>query len=233
MPLFEARHISAAYTRDSVSTELFSQVSFALEQGKIFDLVGPSGSGKSTLLRVLALMLNKTSGHLYLDGKESAAYQTAEWRHEVCLVPQTPSLIAGTVRDNLLLPWKFKLRRTETPPDSTALTQLVEKAGLGDIELERDASQLSGGQAARVALLRAFATRPRVLLLDEVDAALDDDSARMIGMLTRRMADEGAACLRIRHRQADGFASQTFTLDQGTLTITKAALHDKAEEVRA
>ena len=89
---------------------------------------------------------------------------------------------------------------------------------MGDVELGRDVSQLSGGQLARVALLRAFATKPPVLLLDEVDAALDPDSARAIGRLTRLLVGENMTCLRIRHRAADGFAAGTFELKDGALS---------------
>ena len=73
-----------------------------------------------------------------------------------------------------------------------------------------------------MALLRAFATRPRVLLLDEVDAALDDDSALAVGRLTRSLVDARTACLRIRHRASDGFASGTFTLADGALSFAAA-----------
>ena len=66
---------------------------------------------------------------------------------------------------------------------------------------------------------RSNATRPRVLLLDEVDAALDDDSALAVGRLTRSLVDERVTCLRIRHRASDGFASGTFTLADGALSF--------------
>lgn len=217
MALFEARHIAAHYTREGKDISLFSDVSFCLDTGKVYDLVGPSGSGKSTLLRVLALMLEKSRGSLFLDGSESTEFTPQEWRSQVCLVPQTPSLIPGTVRDNLLLPWKFKLRRGQTPPADEAFSELLAQAELSDIELGRDISQLSGGQAARIALLRVFLLGPRVLLLDEVDAALDDDSAHAIGVLTEHVARQGSACLRIRHRASDGFASDTFVLKDGSL----------------
>ena len=91
------------------------------------------------------------------------------------------------------------------------------------LELGRNAAQLSGGQAARVALLRAFATRPRVLLLDEVDAALDDESARAVGRLTKSLVDDRMACLRIRHRAADGVACGTFSLRDGALSYASRA----------
>ncbi|MCL1799386.1 MAG: ATP-binding cassette domain-containing protein [Eggerthellaceae bacterium] len=219
MTLFEARHIAASYVRAGEAVQLFSDASFTLEEGKIYDLTGPSGSGKSTLLRACALLMEHERGELYLEGRESAAFEPVQWRRRVCLVPQVPTLVAGTVRDNLVFPWKLKVHAGQAPPDDAALASLMEQAELVGIELGRDVSQLSGGQAARVALLRAFATKPQVLLLDEVDAALDDESAAAIGRLTSSLVGAGTTCLRIRHRSADGFASGTFALKDGTLML--------------
>ena len=146
----------------------------------MYDLVGPSGSGKSTLLRVCARTLARDGGELFLDGAPSSSFEPVQWRRRVCLVPQQPALVGGTVRDNLLLPWTLSVNAGSAPPADGDLERLLEAADLHDVELGRNAAQLSGGQAARVALLRAFATRPRVLLLDEVDAALDDESARAV-----------------------------------------------------
>lgn len=110
------------------------------------------------------------------------------------------------------------------PPSDAELVALLEKAELGDVPLDRDAAQLSGGQRARVAVLRAFATSPQVLLLDEVDAALDDESALAVGRLTRELVHGETACLRIRHRQADGLADGTFTLADGRLSYVEGSL---------
>ena len=219
MSLFRAEHIALSYRRGGEAVPLLRDASFSLEAGAICDLVGPSGAGKSTLLRACSLMLGRDSGELYLDGRPSSAFKPTEWRRQVCLVPQQAALVAGTVRDNLVLPWRLKVNAGTQPPADDELARLLDAAELSDVGLARDVSQLSGGQAARVALLRAFATRPRVLLLDEVDAALDDDSALAVGRLT----DERTACLRIRHRASDGFASGTFTLADGALSFAPAS----------
>lgn len=218
MAWFQLEHIAASLTRGGQVSPLFTDVNLSLEAGSIYDLSGPSGSGKSTLLRVCARMLDRSSGELYLDGTPSSKFAPAEWRRRVCLVPQKPSLVAGTVLDNLVLPWKLKVNAGTEPPSTDALAQLLVLAGLPDVEPSRDISQLSGGQAARVALLRAFATRPHVLLLDEADAALDAESAHHIGVLTRALVDSSMTCLRIRHREPDGFAVGTFHLQGGTVT---------------
>ena len=214
MSLFQAEDITASYLRAGVRTTLLSGASFSLEAGGVYDLVGPSGSGKSTLLRVCARLL---------DGAPSSSFEPVQWRRRVCLVPQQPALVGGTVRDNLLLPWTLSVNAGSAPPADGDLERLVEAADVHDVELGRNAAQRSGGHAARVALLRAFATRPRVLLLDEVDAALDDESARAVGRLTKSLVDDRMACLRIRHRAADGVACGTFSLRDGALSYASRA----------
>lgn len=218
MAIFEAKDIAVSFTCRDLSVPLFSEVSFSLEEQTIYDLVGPSGSGKSTLLRACAQMIGRTEGELFLKGTSSTGMDPTLWRRRVCLVPQKPSLVAGTVRSNLVLPWTLKVHAGESPPADDRLSDLLEKAELRDIELDRDVSQLSGGQQARVALLRAFATSPPVLLLDEVDASLDAESACAIGRLTKALVGQGMTCLRIRHRSADGFSAGTFELDAGKLS---------------
>ena len=218
---------------DNASGLLLHDASFALEGGKIYDLLGRSGAGKSTLLRVCALMVSRVSGTLLLEGAADDTFKPAVWRKHVCLVPQHVSLVPGSIRDNLLLPWTLKVRAGEKPPSDGELTALLRAADLG-IDLERDSSKLSGGQAARIALLRAFATRPKVLLLDEVDAALDDESSEAMSALTADLvakAAGGCACLRIRHRASDGRAAATFHLEGGRLSVREGSVPEAPEPV--
>lgn len=220
MTLFKAENIAASYQRSGECASLFARVSFELAAGCVYDLVGPSGSGKSTLLRVCALMLARDAGELYVDGEASSSFDPVQWRRRVCLVPQQPALVGGTVRDNLLLPWTLAVNAQVPKPSDDELERLLFEADLSDVGLDRSAAQLSGGQQARVALLRAFVTHPDVLLLDEVDAALDDESARAVGRLTKELVSEHMACLRIRHRASDGVAIGTFELRDGTLSYS-------------
>ncbi len=170
MPLFEAIDLNVSYERviDNSSDEMHTSVqlqhvNFTLEAGSISDLIGPSGNGKSMLFRALALMMERQGGTLLLEGRPDTSFSPCEWRRNVCLVPQQVALISGTVRDNLLLPWSFKVNAGRIPPNDAELNKILEVALL-DFDLDHDAAKLSGGQAARIALIRSLITRPKVLL---------------------------------------------------------------------
>lgn len=151
MALFEAEHLKTTYLSDGKPRSPFEDVSFSLEAGSISDLTGPSGSGKTTLLRVCARLLPKTAGALRLDGQDSEGMSPVAWRRQVCLVPQQSVLVPGTVGDNLRLPWTLKVNAGAAPPADEELRALLRAVGREDVGCDTDASQLSGGQQARVA----------------------------------------------------------------------------------
>ena len=110
-----------------------------------------------------------------------------------------------------------------TPPTRERMRHDLDRIGLDDVELERDMARLSGGQAARIALLRALLLEAPLTLLDEVDAALDDASAGMVGALVSAEAHEGRSFLRVRHRAPDGFATRRLRLAEGSLVEVSVA----------
>jgi len=197
---------------------VLDRVSLAIDAGEIVDVRGPSGAGKTTLLRALARLLPDATGTLSLAGRPATDYAPAEWRSRVTLLPQTVAMRQGTVRDNLLMPWSLKVRSADSAPPDGVLEQALHDVGLAEIALGRDASRLSVGQAARVALLRAVLTGPSVLLLDEPDANLDDESAAQVSVMTERFAADGGAVMRVRHQRGDVMAHRTLRLAGGHLT---------------
>lgn len=229
--LFECKNITVSLPREGSPVRIVGNASFALEAGQVYDLVGPSGSGKSTLLCACARMAKVDAGDLYLEGTPASGFSPAAWRAAVCLVPQKAVLVPGTVRDNLLLPWSLAVRKGALQPKDARLRECLDAANMADVELSRDASQLSGGQVARVALLRAFVTEPRVLLLDEVDAALDAETSAAVSALTRALVGPAMTCLRIRHRAPDGLAAATFELRGGTLSRLEAPAGPEGEQL--
>lgn len=154
-------------------------VSSSLEEGAVLLVKGPSGSGKSTLLRILARLQACDGGLAYFKGDSWLAVPPRLWRSRINYVAQKPSIFQGTVLDNLRQPYELKIKKEEVFPLSRAEREMEELL-LSREMLKQDARTLSGGEAARVALLRSILFNPAVLLLDEPAAALDDKSARAV-----------------------------------------------------
>jgi putative ABC transport system ATP-binding protein len=132
-------------------------------------VAGPSGSGKSSLLRLLNRLADPKSGRVIYRGRDVSEPDVLELRREVCLVPQLPALIVGTVADNI----RYAARLWDLDAD---VPRLLDFAGLDASYAERDASRLSVGEQQRVMLARALALEPDVLLLDEPTSALDEEA---------------------------------------------------------
>jgi putative ABC transport system ATP-binding protein len=215
--LLRAEGLTATLPGDTGDIKVLDGVGFELAAGEIVDVVGPSGSGKTTLLRALARLLPEAGGELSLDGVSAHDIVASVWRERVALLPQKPAIVDGTIAENLLLPWTLKVRQGQPGPDADALASAISSVDL-DIALSRDASRLSVGQSARVALLRVLLTRPSVLLLDEPDAALDAVSAQSVAELIGQFAQAGGGVLRVRHHIADGLATRRLHLERGVLS---------------
>ena len=130
-------------------------------------IAGPSGSGKSTLLRLLNRLADPDSGRVLYEGADVRDREVLALRREVCLVPQLPALLEGTVEDNI----RFAAGCAEREPE---VARLLGLSGLDESFAARDASRLSVGEQQRAMLARALVQRPRVLLLDEPTSALDE-----------------------------------------------------------
>lgn len=136
-------------------------------------IVGQSGSGKSTLLRLLNNLDTPSKGEIYFHDKLLNEMDPIKLRRQISMVPQTPVIFEGTVRDNLEIGLKFSEKELVA---DTRLKEVLEMMDL-DKNLEDDAEDLSGGEKQRVALARVILLGADVFLLDEPTSALDDVTA--------------------------------------------------------
>jgi putative ABC transport system ATP-binding protein len=216
-PVLDARALTVSRRGDAGPLLVLDSVDLAVDEGTLTDVVGPSGAGKTTLLLALARLLPGVEGALTLRGRPAAEIEPREWRVSVAYLPQRSALLPGSVGANLALPWRLKIRTGVAAPTDETLRSALDRVHLTDIALDRDVARLSEGQAARVALLRTVLTRPSALLLDEPDAALDEESAMQVGLLTREFVDAGGAVVRVRHLRSDGHADRRLRLSGGSL----------------
>ncbi len=162
--------------------------------GEVTAVVGPSGSGKSSLLRTLVRLDEPAGGRVLIDGRDAAEVDPCTLRRRVGLVTQAPVMLEGDVRANLA----YGL----DAPEPAALDEALAAAGLDRSFMDRTARELSGGEAARVALARALTRDPAALLLDEPTAALDGEAAAAVEALVRALAGRGLAILLVTHDEA-------------------------------
>ncbi len=190
---------------------------FAVPQGALRAVVGHNGSGKSTLLRLLALLERPTEGEVLVDGTV-VARRGARLRRRITLVEQRPILFRGTVRDNLGYGLQARrIRRTEV---SRRIDEVAERLGIVPL-LARPRHGLSDGEVQRVAVARALAVEPDVLLLDEPVSSADRAAA---GALYRVLAEEratrGLAICLASHQLEDAYrwADDIRALAEGKLS---------------
>lgn len=171
--LLEIREGSFAFDQDK---PLLKQANLQIEAGQHTCLVGESGTGKSTVLKILANLLSLDQGQVFFQDKPVDDYDYSDYRRQVSYVMQNPSLFGKTVRDNLAFP--ASIRDLEFA-EAEALSYM-ERFHLRGISLDQPVAELSGGEAQRVGLIRNLLYPPRVLLLDEVTASLDQSNAENV-----------------------------------------------------
>lgn len=173
---------------------LFNDLELQVREGESLVLLGPSGVGKSTLLRLLAGLEQPAGGHLRMGSRSMADANG----HSYAVVFQKPLLFPWlSVRENVALGGRFRALRGRV--DTPYVDELLARFGIAELADARP-DQISGGQAQRVAVVRAAATRPEILLLDEPFSALDPitraDSQRWLVGVT---ADLGITTVMVTH----------------------------------
>ena len=171
--------------RDALRDQtLLQPTTFALHGGERVAITGPSGSGKSVFLRALALLDPLDAGRIMWRGAPVERTAIPRYRRNVAYIRQRPALLDGTVEDNLRYPFKLRTYR-DVRFDRSLAASLAAQAGRGHDFLDKRASELSGGEAQIVALIRVLQLTPEVLLLDEPTASLDPESSHAIEALVR------------------------------------------------
>jgi tungstate transport system ATP-binding protein len=171
--------------------------SLDIKHGETLAVVGPNGAGKSTLLLALARLLKPSDGGVIFNGSQVARLDDLEYRRKISFVFQDPLLLDMTVEQNIALGLKFR----DTPKEEihARVWRWIRHLGIESLA-KRRASQLSGGEAQRVSLARAFVLEPELLLLDEPFAALDPPTrAKLLEDLSALLAADHRTAVFVTH----------------------------------
>jgi putative ABC transport system ATP-binding protein len=200
LTILEARNLSRSYRRGPAEVRALADVSLAIPAGSFAALTGPSGSGKTTLLALLGALDRATGGAVLFAGWDLSAHSDvglARVRRRVGFVAQDFALIPGlTAWENVAYPLIPRgVRRTER---RRLAADLLARLGLADRLMTRP-RELSGGEQQRVAVARALAGHPEVLLADEPTSNLDERSAEAVIDLFRELHGEGRTIVVASH----------------------------------
>ncbi len=205
-PVMEARSVRKAYG-DRV---VLDDVSLAVHPGDVVCLIGSSGSGKSTLLRCLDLLEDIDDGVIEFEGREVSdpLVDPRGVRRDIGMVFQAYNLFPHqTVLANCTLAPR-KVHGLSKRDAAARATALLERFGLGE-HVHHHPDRLSGGQQQRAALVRALCTNPKLLLLDEITAALDPELVGEVLAIVRDLAAGGTTMVLATHEMA--FAREVAT----------------------
>ena len=190
-----------SYAIPGVRTPVISNVSFRLIPGEALAVVGASASGKSTLCRLLAGVMNPTDGVVRLDGTDLQHWRIDQMGAVIGYLPQDVELFAGSIRDNIA--------RMRNVSDSEVVEaamlahahELIQRLPQGyETPIGDAGARLSGGQRQRIGLARAVFGRPKLIILDEPNANLDQAGEAALAATVRDLKETGAALMIVGHR---------------------------------
>lgn len=177
---------------------ILDDINFELQPSEFKLITGPSGCGKSTLLKIVASLLSPTRGSIFFENKDFLTLSPEEYRQQVSYCTQTPMLFGETVYDNLKFP--YFLRKLSV--DDKKLAQDLDYFCLPVSIMKKGINELSGGEKQRISLIRNLQFMPKILLLDEITSALDEDNKTKVNdVIHHYVKDKNLAVLWVTHDQ--------------------------------
>jgi ATP-binding cassette subfamily B protein len=198
--LLEFRNVHFAYD----THDILHHVSFKLERGKTYALVGPTGGGKTTTASLIARLYDPKEGTVLLDGKDIRSYTAEERSQKIGFILQEPFLFSGTIRENILYGnAQFSSYSNEK------LEEVIQGANLGEIlalfedgletKVTSSGDSISLGQKQLIAFMRAVLRSPEVLILDEATANIDTVTEKLLGNILKQLPESTTQVI-IAHR---------------------------------
>ena len=215
--ILQTNGLSKSFDQGAV---VLNKINFSIHKGEVVVIVGPSGCGKSTFLRCLNLLEEADSGDILLEGKviNREKKNMHRVREQIGMVFQSYDLFPHkTVMENIILAPLLVQKRDEGEVRQEA-EKLLERVGLKE-KAKSYPRQLSGGQKQRVAIVRSLIMHPKVLLLDEITAALDPEMVREVLQVVLELAKEGMTMIIVTHEMefAKAVADRVIFLDHGEI----------------
>ena len=238
--MIEIQNLSKTFPVSGGTVEALKDISLTIPDGEIYGIIGMSGAGKSTLVRCINMLERPTSGKVIIDGKDLGSLTQAQLREErrnITMIFQGFNLLMQrNCLKNVCFPLELAgYKKKEAVERATELLELV---GLGE-KLKSYPAQLSGGQQQTVAIARALATHPKILLCDEATSALDPQTTQSILSLIKDIHDKlGLTVIIITHQMSvvEQICTRVAILNHGTVVeegaVSEVFASPKSQEAK-
>lgn len=238
--MIEIKNLSKQFKVAGATVEALKDVNISIEDGDIFGIIGMSGAGKSTLVRCINMLERPSEGSVIIDGTDLTLLnesQLREVRKNVTMIFQNFNLLMQrTCLKNIMFP--LELAGVKKEEAIKKAKELLEIVGLPDKEKSYP-SQLSGGQQQRIAIARAIATNPKVLLCDEATSALDPKTTHQVLQLIKEINEKlGITVIVITHQMSvvEDICNKVAILDHGDVVeqglVSDVFTKPKSKEAR-
>jgi ATP-binding cassette subfamily C exporter for protease/lipase len=203
------------------TTPILRGVSFGARPGEMVAVIGPSGSGKTTLARLIVGIWPAASGKVRLDGVDVHGWDKTELGPHLGYLPQGVELFDGTIGENIARFGSVDMEKVRDAAVQAGVLELIEAMPQGfDTLVGEDGAVLSGGQRQRIGLARAIYGNPRLIVLDEPNASLDDAGERALLQLLQALKARGATIIANTHRTTIlPAADKLLVLNEGQVAI--------------
>ncbi len=222
--MIEIQHLYKTFETKDGKVDALKDINITVEDGDIYGIIGMSGAGKSTLVRCINMIERPTEGKVLIDGVDMGGLSEAELRkvrREVAMIFQSFNLLMQrTCLKNICFP--LELAGVKPAEARKRALELLETVGLPD-KANAYPAQLSGGQQQRIAIARALATRPKILLCDEATSALDPKTTNQILDLIREINQKfGITVIVITHQMSvvENICNKVSIIDYGEVQET-------------
>jgi len=186
----------------------------SIKKNKVTCIVGQSGSGKTTLIKLLNKLISLDSGEILYNDQFLHDLDSIQLRRNVVMLPQSPAIFPGSIKENLLIGLKFSQRPLVSDDKLQDVLNVVKL----NKSLDENAEKLSGGEKQRLALGRVVLMEPEVLLLDEPSSSLDEDTEHIIiESLVNYTKNNNKTLIMVTHSKkvADQFADEVIEIKNG------------------
>jgi ATP-binding cassette subfamily B protein len=221
------QHVSFQYPEGK---EVLRDVSFELEKGKTYALVGPTGGGKTTTASLIARLYDPTQGSILLEGRDIRSYAPDERARKVGFILQDPFLFSGTVRDNILYGNEqyhdYSSERLARVLEEANLSELLSRFSEGlDTRVATSGNSISLGQKQLIAFMRATLRKPELLILDEATANIDTVTEQLLEEILDKLPKETTRVIIAHRLNTIDNVDQIFFVNSGGVTLAGSMEH--------